>query len=86
MMTTSQYTRSQVLESQVQVQARDVVEADEDDDGVLSIETIDIVVVHAKLDLADGQYRLEKTLHVGGCCGTNLRSRGMEHNQNTRVD
>ena len=50
-------------------------EADEDDDRVLAVETVDIVVVHTELDLADGQDRLEKALHVDGGCDTNRQSR-----------
>ena len=38
---------------------------DEDDDGVLSVHTVDIVVVHADdVDVADRQDRLENALHV----------------------
>ena len=43
-------------------------EADEDDDGVLSVQSVDIIVIHTKLDLADRQNRLEKSLHVCGRC------------------
>jgi len=39
-------------------------EADEDDDGVLATQPVDVVVVHAKLYLANAQYRLEQLLHT----------------------
>ena len=39
-------------------------EADQNDDGVLPTQPIHVVVVHAKLYLADAQHRLEQFLHV----------------------
>jgi len=58
---------------------------DEDDDGVLSVKSVDIIVVHTKLDLADRQDRLEKTLHIGGYCSdTNWQSTAREHDDHRR--
>jgi len=39
-------------------------EAHEDDDGVLSTQPVDVVVVYAKLDLSDAEHRLEQLLHA----------------------
>ena len=41
------------------LRADEETETDEDDDGVLSTETVDVVIVHAKLHLAYRQRRLE---------------------------
>jgi len=41
-------------------------EADEDDDGLLSTQAVDVVVVHAKPRLANAQHRLEQTIHRAG--------------------
>ena len=47
--------------------ADDEAEADEDDDRVLSAESVHGVVVHAKARLADAQHRLEEAIHRRGC-------------------
>ena len=46
--------------------ADDEAEADEDDDRVLPAQSVNVVVVHAELDLADAQHRLEQLLHPLG--------------------
>jgi len=38
-------------------------EADKNDDGVLTTQAVDVVIVHAKLQLANTQHRLEQTIH-----------------------
>jgi len=38
-------------------------ETHENDDGVLSTESVDMVVVDAEFDLTDAQHRLEQLLH-----------------------
>jgi len=39
-------------------------ETDEDDDGVLSTQSVNVVVVDAELYLADAQHRFEELLHL----------------------
>ena len=43
--------------------ADEEAEADENNDGVLATQTIDVVIVHAKLQLAHAQHRLEQPIH-----------------------
>jgi len=50
-------------------------EADEDDDGVLSTQTVDVVVVHAKPRLANAQHRLEQAIHRAAAGRTLKRRR-----------
>ena len=38
-------------------------ETDEDDDGVLAAQTVHVVIVHTKLELANAQHRLEQPIH-----------------------
>ena len=45
------------------LRADEEAETDEDDDSVLSTQPVDVVIVHAKLQLADAQYRLEQAIH-----------------------
>ena len=40
-------------------------EADQYDDGVLTTQSIDVVVVDVELEFPDAQHRLEETIHVG---------------------
>jgi len=39
-------------------------ETDEDDDSVLSTQSVDIVIVHTKLQLANTEHRLEHAIHL----------------------
>lgn len=43
--------------------ANEEAEADKNDDGVLATQSVDVVIVHAKLAIADAQHRFEHPIH-----------------------
>ena len=55
------------------LRADEKAEADQDDDGVLTTEAVDVVIVHTELKLTHAQHRLKEAIHDGG--RTNERSR-----------
>jgi len=48
------------------LRADDEPETDKDDNRVLSTQTVDVVIVHAKLQVANAQHRLEQAIHRVG--------------------